>query len=155
MEPSPWDGATPFLRGTFCPRDLPQPWSSRRLFRRTTAAWVTNAGCPFPRRGDEATTSAAIEAAKYVADHLDRLSNSKPGDTNRSAKVEEFCLKFVAAGFHRPLDQEEKRRTKLRNPTSKPPWKTQYSKPQNPGVRNARRSRARAWRRASRGLRMQ
>jgi hypothetical protein len=75
-------------------------------------------GVSISKAWDEATTSAAIEAAKYVADHLDRLSNSKPADTNRSAKVEEFCLKLVAAGFHRPLDQEEKRRTKLQNPTS-------------------------------------
>ena len=58
---------------------------------------------------DEATTSAAIEAAGYVAQNLDHLSHSKASDTNRTAKAETFCSEFVTKAFHRPLSQEEKR----------------------------------------------
>ena len=58
---------------------------------------------------DEAATSAAIETANYVVQNLDGLSQSKPGDTNRLAKVEAFCEEFVSAAFGRPLTQEQKR----------------------------------------------
>jgi hypothetical protein len=57
---------------------------------------------------DEATTQAALEVAAYVAKHLDRLSDSKPADTNRTAKVQEFCRKFVTTAFRRPLAPEER-----------------------------------------------
>ena len=57
---------------------------------------------------DEATTAAAIEVANYVVANLDRLSSSKPGDTNRAERVEAFCTTFVTAAFHRPLTEPEK-----------------------------------------------
>lgn len=58
---------------------------------------------------DEATTSAAIEVAGYVAQNLDHLSHSKASDTNRAAKAEAFCEEFVAKAMRRPLSEEEKR----------------------------------------------
>lgn len=66
-------------------------------------------GVGISKAWDEAATQAAIETANYVVRHLDRLSRSKPGDTNRSAKVESFCAEWVAAAFRRPLTEEQRR----------------------------------------------
>jgi hypothetical protein len=66
-------------------------------------------GVAVSKAWDEATTQAAIEVANYVLKHLDRLSGSKAGDTNRTVKVEAFCAAFVEAAFRRPLTAEQKR----------------------------------------------
>jgi hypothetical protein len=66
-------------------------------------------GVSVSKAWDEATTSAAIEVAGYVAKYLDHLSHSKPSDTNRAAKAETFCTDFVTRAFHRPLSDDEKR----------------------------------------------
>ena len=66
-------------------------------------------GVSVSKAWDEAATQAAIEVANFVVNHIDRLSNSKPNDTNRTAKLETFCGEFVAAAFRRPLTAEQKR----------------------------------------------
>ena len=66
-------------------------------------------GVAVSKAWDEAATQAAIETANYVVANLDRLSHSKPNDTNRAAKVETFCAEFVATAFRRPLTDEQKR----------------------------------------------
>src|SRR5436309_4896088 len=66
-------------------------------------------GVAVSKAWDEAATQAAIEVANYIAKYLDRLSDSKPNDTNRAARVEAFCSQFVAAAFRRPLTAEQKR----------------------------------------------
>jgi len=65
-------------------------------------------GVGVSRAWDEAATQGAIEAANYVARNLDRLTRSKPADTNRAEKVEAFCREFVKAAFRRPLTDEQK-----------------------------------------------
>jgi hypothetical protein len=66
-------------------------------------------GMSISKAWDEATTQAAIEVANHVSGNLDRLSNSKSGDTNRNSKIERFCNQFVTTAFHRPLTETEKR----------------------------------------------
>jgi len=66
-------------------------------------------GVAVSKAWDEAATQAAIEVANYLVKHLDRLSDSKPNDTNRVARVEAFCSGFVAAAFRRPLTADQKR----------------------------------------------
>jgi hypothetical protein len=66
-------------------------------------------GVSVSKAWDEATTSAAIEVAAFVAQNLDHLSHSKTSDTNRAAKAEAFCADFVTRAFHRPLSDDEKR----------------------------------------------
>jgi hypothetical protein len=66
-------------------------------------------GVSVSKEWDEASTSAAIEVAGYVAQNLDRLSQSKPSDTNRATKAEAFCTDFVTRAFHRPLSDDERR----------------------------------------------
>jgi hypothetical protein len=58
---------------------------------------------------DEAATQAAIEVANYVVRNLDRLSQSKPSDTNRTAKLQKFCENFVTTAFRRPLNAQQKK----------------------------------------------
>ena len=65
-------------------------------------------GVSVSKAWDEATTAAAIEVANYVVSNLDRLSRSKPDDTNRIARIEAFCDEFVTAAFHRPLTPQQK-----------------------------------------------
>ncbi len=66
-------------------------------------------GVSVSKAWDEATTSAAIEVANYVANKINQLSESKPEDTNRIAKLEAFCSRFVATAFHRPLTDQQER----------------------------------------------
>jgi hypothetical protein len=58
---------------------------------------------------DEAATHAAIEVANFVAKQLNRMSHSKPDDTDRAAKLEKFCGQFVENAFRRPLTDEQKK----------------------------------------------
>src|SRR5207247_5585006 len=66
-------------------------------------------GVAVSKAWDEAATQAAIEVANYMVKHLDQLSNSKPTDTNRAAKVEAFCGEFATTAFRRPLTAEQRR----------------------------------------------
>jgi cytochrome c553 len=66
-------------------------------------------GVSVSKEWDEAATQAALEVANYVVKNLDRLSRSKPNDTNRTEKIETFCNEFVATAFRRPLTDEQKR----------------------------------------------
>lgn len=66
-------------------------------------------GVAVSKAWDEAATQAAIEVGNFVVQHLDRLSDSKPRDTNRSAKVAAFCREFVQTAFRRPLTKEQER----------------------------------------------
>ena len=66
-------------------------------------------GVAVSKAWDEATTQAAIETANHVVKRLDKLSDSKPNDTNRVAKVEAFCREFVTTAFRRPLTEAQKR----------------------------------------------
>lgn len=66
-------------------------------------------GVAVSKAWDEAATQAAIETARQMVKQLDRLSNSKPKDTNRAVKVEAFCNEFVAAALRRPLTPEQKK----------------------------------------------
>src|SRR6266487_3587162 len=66
-------------------------------------------GVSVSKAWDEAATYAAIETANHVVKNLDRLSHSKPADTNRTAKVQGFCNDFVETAFRRPLTEEQKR----------------------------------------------
>ena len=56
---------------------------------------------------DEATTSAAIEVANYVVEHLDQLSHSKQDETNRITKLEAFCMELVTTAWRKPLTQQQ------------------------------------------------
>jgi len=105
------------------PRGALEPVPARNLFPvRSTPTFVVTTrfppddssvgyerGTAISKAWDESATQSAIEVANYVVKRLDRLSDSKPSDTNRLAKLESFCTEFVSAAFRRPLSDEQKR----------------------------------------------
>lgn len=66
-------------------------------------------GVSVSKAWDEATTQAAIEVANHLVRQLDRLSDSKPKETNRLARVRALAERFVAAAFRRPLTPRQQR----------------------------------------------
>jgi hypothetical protein len=55
---------------------------------------------------DAAATAAAIEAADYILDHLNRLARTKDDDGNRGEKLREFAKQFVARAFRQTAESE-------------------------------------------------
>jgi hypothetical protein len=65
-------------------------------------------GTAISKAWDEATTEGAIETAGYVEEHLRELSGAGEDDSDRAAKLREFCYRFVERAFRRPLSDEQK-----------------------------------------------
>ena len=63
-------------------------------------------GTSVSKAWDEATTTAALEAAAYVAAHLRELSNVKDNAPDRDARLQKFCRQFVTCALRRPLTEE-------------------------------------------------
>jgi hypothetical protein len=66
-------------------------------------------GTSVSKAWDRATTEAAIEAAGYVAAHLNELAGTHDGAADRPAKVRDFCRHFAERAFRRPLTPEVER----------------------------------------------
>lgn len=104
------------------PTGIPQVIPSKNL----TPDWFPEAyvvSTPFPpddrsygwERGnavskewDLATTDAALEAAGFVASHIEKLAGIKGNDKERDKKVKEYCQALVERAFRRPLAPEQK-----------------------------------------------
>lgn len=63
-------------------------------------------GVSVDKEWDEATTSAALDAAGYVAANIDDLAETKEDASDRAEKVKKFCRQFVLRAFRRPLTPE-------------------------------------------------
>lgn len=66
-------------------------------------------GVTISQAWDEATTSAAFEAANHVVRYLDRYAGTRPGAADRAQRIEEFAARLVAGAFRRPLSDAERR----------------------------------------------
>lgn len=55
---------------------------------------------------EDATTSAAIETATYVAENMYELAHTREGDTQAKDKLEQYCRQFVQRAFRIPLTPE-------------------------------------------------
>lgn len=64
-------------------------------------------GTSVSKAWDEATTAAALEAAGYVAAHLDELADTSEDAAHRAGKLHTFCHTFVERAFRRPLNVEQ------------------------------------------------
>lgn len=67
-------------------------------------------GTAVSKTWDEATTAAALEVANHVVKRLDRLAGTRPGEPERTKKIEAFAARFVAGAFRRPLSDDERAR---------------------------------------------
>lgn len=66
-------------------------------------------GVSVSKAWNEAATFAAIEAANYVAQNVDRLAGTKLDATNRPEQIRTFARQFVETAFRRPLTPEQAR----------------------------------------------
>lgn len=64
-------------------------------------------GTSVSKAWDEATTDAAIEAAGYVAENIDRLAGTRPDAGDRKDKLRSFCRTFCERAFRSPLTEEQ------------------------------------------------
>ncbi|MGB8170948.1 MAG: DUF1592 domain-containing protein [Chthoniobacteraceae bacterium] len=64
---------------------------------------------------DQATTEAALDVAEHVDSHLDELSGTKTGASDRVEKLKQFARRFAEAAFRRPLSEEDYQRHVVRN----------------------------------------
>ena len=58
----------------------------------------------------DAVTSAALQTASYVVDHLDELAGLRSGDPDRPKKIATFTTRLFETAFRRPLSSEEQTR---------------------------------------------
>jgi hypothetical protein len=63
-------------------------------------------GVAVSREWDEATTTAALEAGRYVSKNLPELSGVQDGDKDRESRLKTFCRNFLERAFRRPLTNE-------------------------------------------------
>ncbi len=64
-------------------------------------------GTSVSKAWDQATTNAAIEAAGYIADQLDRLGGTKQDAGDRDKKLRAFCRTFCERAFRAPLTDDQ------------------------------------------------
>ncbi|MEZ6087444.1 MAG: DUF1592 domain-containing protein [Pirellulaceae bacterium] len=89
---------------------------SQELYVSTTVLPPDDASFGFPRgtavskSWDEATTYAALDAAAYVADRIDRLAGTKGEAKDRREKAMKYCEAFATRAFAHPLSDAERDR---------------------------------------------
>lgn len=66
-------------------------------------------GIAVSKQWDRAVTYAAIEAAGWIVEELERISRVKEDAEDREEKLRKFCEEFAERAFRRPLSEEEKR----------------------------------------------
>lgn len=64
-------------------------------------------GTAISKAWDEATTEAAIETARYVAEHIKELSGAKLNKPANEPILRKFCTLFAEQAFRRPLNDEQ------------------------------------------------
>ena len=67
-------------------------------------------GTSVSKAWDDATTAAAIAAARYVGDHLEELAGTRGtrGGGELDRKLRDFCRRLVERAFRRPLTDDER-----------------------------------------------
>ncbi len=65
-------------------------------------------GTSISKAWDQATTDSAITVASFVASKINEFAGTKSDAADRDAKLREFCSRFVARAFRRPLTDEQR-----------------------------------------------
>jgi mono/diheme cytochrome c family protein len=65
-------------------------------------------GSSVSKAWDQATTDGAIETAAYVVSHLREFSGASDSGDDRAERFRDFCRRFAARAFRRPLSDELK-----------------------------------------------
>ncbi len=64
-------------------------------------------GVTISKEWDQATTTGALEAAKYISKKLNEFTKTREGDAQRVEKTIEFLKKFAMRAFGRNLENDE------------------------------------------------
>ena len=64
-------------------------------------------GAAVSQAWSQATADAALEVAGHVVARLPELSGANSEDSDRAAKLKEFCRRWAQRAFRRPLDAQE------------------------------------------------
>lgn len=86
---------------------LPEMFVSSTPFPPDDGSLGWERGVTVSKEWDQATTEAALEAAKYITAKLPEFTKVKDGDAQLFEKTEEFLKKFATRAFRRKLQDNE------------------------------------------------
>jgi cytochrome c553 len=89
------------------PHQVPASLAVSTAFPADDASAGYERGISVSKQWDESTTSAAIEVAGWVTDHLWELARVKEKAVDREEKVQGFCRQFVERALARPISDQE------------------------------------------------
>src|SRR5262249_4756266 len=89
------------------PVSLPEAFVVSSPFPADDRSLGQERGTSIPTEWDQATTSAALDTAGYVASHLRDLAGVPDDAPDREKQARVFCGKFVERAFRRPLSADQ------------------------------------------------
>ena len=87
-------------------KSIPRTFVSQTPFPPDDRSIGYERGNSVSKEWDDATTSAAIETANYITDHLTVITGVQDKDATRSEKLMVYCRQFVQRAFRSPLSDE-------------------------------------------------
>ena len=93
----------------FTPHNAPEVLALATTFPADDASEGYERGVSVSQQWEQATTSAAVETAEWVAKRIWRLANTRQTDGKRTEKVKKFCLYFVERAFANALSSDDRR----------------------------------------------
>ncbi len=92
------------------PAGFPETYAVTTPFPADDRSYGWERGSTVSKEWDAATTDAALDAASFVVNKLDKLAGVKDKDKDRDKKIRDFCTSFVEHAFRRPLSAADKTR---------------------------------------------
>lgn len=96
----------PIPNRNLAPHRQPEVFVCDSAFPPDDRSYGWERGTAISKAWERATTDAAIQTGRYVTQHLDRLTNSRPSDQNREERVKQFCRTFADRAFRRPITDD-------------------------------------------------
>lgn len=91
------------------PQRFPEVWVAATPFPPDDRSVGYERGTSVSQAWDQATADAAIETAAYVTSRLNELAGTRDGAPDRSARLKDFCGRWAARAFRRPITPEERK----------------------------------------------
>lgn len=92
------------------PNWFPESYAVSTPFPADDRSYGWERGSTISKEWDAATTEAALDAASFVANHIEKLAGVKEKDKDREKKIRDYCTSFVEHAYRRPLSAEERSR---------------------------------------------
>ena len=104
----PGQAAEPIPTQFLSPHQVPERLVVTTPFPPDDRSMGYERGSAVTKEWDDATTSAAFEAAEWIVARRYQLANTRPDSDKKLEKLKEFGLRFVERAFRRPLTDDEK-----------------------------------------------